>query len=367
VANRLDPAELRRAWASAQLLSADPPATAVDEVVARLVGVQAQDRTAAALAVRARTRHLTTASVHAAAVGDRAVVLTWSLRGTRHLHLAADVRWIVGLLGPTFAHGSPRRNRQLGIDGVRGEEALRALRRALEADGRLTRADVRRRLADAGVDPHGQAPVHLLRRAGLEGWLCVVPGRGPEETYVVVDDWLPPAGPVAPDDAGAELARRYLAGYGPAAPSDFAAWSGLGLTVARRAWAALAGDVVEVDEPRGRSWVLRGGCGAGGGPTSVRLLGGFDNLLLGYADRSPVLAPEHARKVNVGGGMVRPVVVVDGRVVATWRHRAGRGGYRVEVAAFGGLPGEVHSAIDDEIVDVGRFLGTPAVSAGAGG
>lgn len=366
MALRLDSAGLRRAWASTQLLSTAPYARTAADVVDRLVGVQAQDLTAAALAIRARTRGLTATDVESAARRDRSLVLTWSLRGTRHFHAAGDVRWIVGLLGRSFARGTPARNQQLGIDGARGDEAVRVLRRALEADGPLTRPEVRRRLAACGVDPDGQAPVHVLHRAALEGLICVLPGPG-EEAYVLLDDWVPRARPVPPDQAVAELARRYLAGYGPATPRDFAAWSGLGLTVARSAWRALAGDLIEVEEPRGRSWALARRRSGQSTPSPVRLLGGFDSLLLGYADRSPVLGGEHARSVNSGGGMVKPVVVADGQAVGTWRHRGGRAGVAVELRPFGALDADMEDAIDREVADVRRFLAPIAVSGGATG
>ena len=51
----------------------------------------------------------------------------------------------------------------------------------------------------------------------------------------------------------------------------------------------------------------------------MRLLPAFDEYLLGWRDRSFALAPERARSVNRGGGMIRPVLIVDGRVEATWR------------------------------------------------
>ncbi len=326
-----------------QLLSA-PAARAVDEVVGRLVGVQAQDATAAALAVRARSRGLVAADVDAAR-DDRRVVLTWSLRGTRHLHRAEDVRWLVGLVGPAFLTPS-KRAEQLGIGGATGDRAVRVLRDALAAEGPLTRDEVKARLAPHGVDPSGQAAIHVIARAALEGLLCVLPG----ERYVLLDDWLGPADGTSPAPAAGELARRYLSAFGPASPADFAAWTGLGLPAARREWAAVADDVVEVAPT---SWLLAAdgdrAAAAARRPGPVRLVGAFDFLLLAYADRRLHLSPDHARLVNPGGGMVKALVVDDGRVVGTWSRPAGR----VDVRPF-----EESSAanVEREAEDVRRFL-----------
>lgn len=58
------------------------------------------------------------------------------------------------------------------------------------------------------------------------------------------------------------------------------------------------------------------------------LLPGFDELVLGYADRSATVPTEFADRVVPGGnGVFQPVVVDDGRAVGTWK-RTGRGAKR---------------------------------------
>jgi Winged helix DNA-binding domain len=64
----------------------------------------------------------------------------------------------------------------------------------------------------------------------------------------------------------------------------------------------------------------------------VFLLPGFDEYMLGYADRSAALAAEFAERIVPGGnGMFRPTVVADGQVVGTWSH-TGRGTDRTVLA-----------------------------------
>jgi hypothetical protein len=343
---RLSDAGVRRARVRGQLLSGRVRAgRSVEDVVGRLVGVQAQDVTAAGLAIRARSRGLVAADVDAARE-DRRVVLTWSLRGTRHLHRADDVRWLVALVGPTFLRPS-KRAEQLGIGGAAGDRAMEALVYALAAEGPLTRPQVKERLAPHGVDPSGQAPIHVIARAALEGRLCVVPG----ERYVLLDDWLGlPTAAAGGDGGSGELARRYLAAFGPASPADFAAWSGLGPPAARREWSAIEGDVVEVAPSL---WLLAAevdrAAAAARRPAPTRLVGAFDSLLLAYADRRLHLSPDQARLVNPGGGMVKPLVVADGEVVGTWS----RPGGRVDVRPF---PRSTGLDVDHEAEDVRRFL-----------
>jgi hypothetical protein len=52
---------------------------------------------------------------------------------------------------------------------------------------------------------------------------------------------------------------------------------------------------------------------------SVHLLPGFDEFVLGYTDRSLVLAPEHSDLIVPGGnGVFKKTVVASGKVVGTW-------------------------------------------------
>jgi hypothetical protein len=331
------------------LLDDHPPA-GVQTVVAAVAGIPAQDIAAAAMSIRARCPGLAVADLARAVREERGVVLTWSMRGTRHLHPAADVRWLLKVFGPVF--GRPgRRAEQLGIAGASGDRAVAALRDALAAEGMLTRPQVKERLAAAGVNVSGQAPAHVLQRAALEGVLCVVPdphGTHGQERSVLLDDWVPSSQVPSREEALALLASRYLRAFGPAGLRDFRAWSGLPAAQAELGWAAVTGGADRPAEPGDARPAPR--------RCPVRLTGGFDTLLLGYADRSLHLAPEHARRVNAGGGLVRPVVLDDGIVVATWRYVRGATD-TVEVVPFEALSRRALDGVEREVGDIGVFLG----------
>jgi len=287
-----------RLRAGAQLLHR-PERLGAHELVRRLGAVQAQDARAWPQALAARTDGLAGAPDE-----DPALVRTWLMRGTLHVVPAEDAAWMRDLLVPRMATASRRRMAQLGFDERSADEAVARVAQALE-DGPLTRAQVAAVLEEAGLPCTGQAPVHVLFRAAARGVLV----GGPGDTVVSAADRLPPAR--APVDPEAELARRHLRSRAPARPEDFAAWAGLPLGVARAAWRRL--DLVET----GGGWALRDAVPEPVRPGLVRALPMFDELLLGWHDRSPVLAPEHAAAV-VRGGIVRAVVTVGGRVAGTW-------------------------------------------------
>ncbi len=288
-----------RLRAGGQLLGRRERLSAPD-LVRRLGAVQAQDARAYPLALHARTEGLGTGAEE-----EPGIVRTWLMRGTLHLAPAEDAAWMRDLLAPRMAATSRRRMGQLGFDEGSAERAVGVVERALH-DGPLTRAQVAALLEREGLPSTGQAPVHVLFRAAARGVL--VCGAG--DTVLLAADRLPPA--PAPADPEAELARRHLAGRAPARPEDLATWSGLPLGRARRAWEAL--DLVELEE----GWALRGHVPEPVPRDLVRLLPMFDELLLGWRDRAPVVPAEHAARVLPGGGILRATVTVGGRVAGTW-------------------------------------------------
>lgn len=369
--------ELRAVRMRVQLLAGEP-ARSVAAAVERLGGVQAQAAGPARLAVRARTAGLTAEDVDRAADVDPTVVRTWAMRGTLHMVPAADVRWMVGLLGPVFARAGRRRREQLELDDRTCERGLAAIERVLRSSGPLTRAQLVERIADEGVriDPSTQAPAHLVAYAAMRGLICRGPDVDPDEpSYVLLDDWIDrvdradranDGSRLDRDEALAELARRYLVGYGPATVQDFLTWSGLPAADGKKAFALISDEIVDVDAA-GTAMSASSATDLDApdtpdapdalGRCPPRLLGHFDALLLGYRGRDLVLDPAYGKRIQAGGGFVRPAVVAGGRVIGTWRLE--RRGKRFTVVAepFGGLPRDSRDGLRAEAEDIGRFLG----------
>ncbi len=134
---------------------------------------------------------------------------------------------------------------------------------------------------------------------------------------VLLSKWLGrESDPLASDEA---LIRRYLAAFGPAAVADIRAWSGLaGLP---KAVAAMRDELVTFRDERGRQLIDLPDAPRPDPetPAPVRFLPAFDNAILGYDDRSRIIDDEH-RGLSVAG---ERVVLVDGRVAATWTVNAG--------------------------------------------
>lgn len=283
------------------------------------------------------------------------------MRGTLHLVAATDVAWLLSLFGPRFATRGPEPKRlaEMGLDGETVEESVEALVEVLEERGPLTRDELATALLEQGVDldPKGQGPNFLIRRAALRGRLCEVGWAGRQGVYDRLEAWLPPEGGSSDrETALSRLVRRYVAAFGPATLGDFVAWSGLTVTDARGAWEAADG-TVELTLGGTPMLAIEGETeGSAGSEPNVRLLPAYDSYLLGYAPENRPIDDAYRSRVWPGGGVIRPTVVVDGIVRGTWRLERSRTVPVVEVSLFEPLDGGL-GGLEAEAADVGRFLG----------
>ena len=332
---------------TAQMLAGEPARGPV-EVAERLLAIQGQDPRGARLAIRARTAGLTAADVDRALTEHRSLVITWLNRGTLHLVRTEDYWWLHPLMvRPQLQAAVGRRMSQIGLTASDADKGVAVVEEALAARGPLTRIELGEVIAAAGLPSDDNTPMHVIALASMRGAAVRGPMVGAQHAYVHVRDWLgkpPPA--LDLDVALAELARRYLAGHGPAADKDLAKWSGLPLGQVRRGLTAIAAELR--DRPDGLAEL------AVAAPAehlpSPRLLGAFDPVLLGWADRAPIVG-KYQQIVTVNG-LFRPFALVAGQAAATWSWSA----RQVVMSRFAELPEHVEAALMAEARDVQRFL-----------
>jgi hypothetical protein len=280
------------------------------------------------------------------------LIRTWTVRGTVHLIPASDRGWLHALCAPRFGAGrfEPLMAKRGGLEIARG---MRADVLDILAEAPRNRADLLVELAARGHPELAQAPANLFMPwLATQGLVVGLP-----------DGRFRPAEPPAPvdrDEALGTMARRYLAGYGPAAAADLAAWSGLPLRDAGGGLDA-AGPLEEVGELR----ALPGALDREPPPAPpARLLAAFDTALLGWRSRELLLGGQDGRRLLPGSGIVRATVLARGLIAGTWRMVGSARHREVEVEWFG-RPA-ARSQLEAEARDVGRFLGVEArVAAGA--
>ena len=229
-------------------------------------------------------------------------VKTWTLRGTLHLIAQSDLPLFLyngrsHFLRPCDTmenddHLSAARKRELAAiildaaqKGCGGREELRLLCR----EHGMTAAE-----EQSAFDPWGG----LLRALCESGVLC--------HTAQQKKDFrpCPPFAPMTKADALRALMRRYLTHYGPVTVQDAAYFFPREFVCEGKIFYRLE-DINVI-----------------GDLSCCRFLAGFDPLMLGYEKRSnPFLPEESLRGVFTLAGIVRPSILLDGKIVGVWKCR----------------------------------------------
>jgi hypothetical protein len=334
-----------------------PPGSLL-EVVRELCGVHAQLASSAELALWARVDGLERDAVRAALEDERRLVKTWAMRGTLHLLAADDLALYVAVLGPRWDNPGGAWLRGHGVPEEHFRAIVRAVPRALDGRPR-TREEVADRLAEAGGPELRERLLSgwgaLLKPSAHRGELCFGSPRGRNVTFVRPDRWLGPLERYDPDDGAREVARRFLAAYGPATTDGFARWIGFRGALPKRMLASLGDEAAEVEVDGEAALVLAADLdtlGKAGRPRGVRLLPAFDPLVVGVRPRDHIVPAEHEARVYRPQAWISPVVLVDGVAAGIWKHEHGR----VEVELFGRIPRAAQQALDEEAERLRAFL-----------
>ena len=342
--------ELNRATLARQLLLRREPLGPL-EAIERLVSLQAQFPKPPYTGLWTRVegferRHLTKL------ITDQRVVRATMMRHTLHLIGSRDYALLRMTVQPalTRSFGSIAGKRMAGVDmdGLLGLAA-----RELSEHPR-TFAEMRVTLAAAYPDRDPSAMGYAVRTflplvqlpSGAEHGYPAIP------QFTLAGDFL--SEPFAAAGQERALIRRYLAAFGPAAVRDIQAWSGLG------------GLKLAADQMRDELMTFRDESGRelldlddaprppADTPAPARFLPDFDNLIVGHADRTRIIADEHRRKVSLPAAVVRATFLLDGFVAGTWKLERAKGAVTLVIEPFGRLA----RAQRDELAAEGERLVT---------
>lgn len=335
----------------------------VAAVVRRLCGVQAQVASSAELAVRVRRQSSRPGEVGRALAEGR-LIKTWAMRGALHLLTPEDGGAFLSLIAAQRSWELPSWQRYFGMTNKRWDTLRAAVGEALDGppltrDELVTAIVAKRGLGHLGEELRSGWGT-LFKPLAWQGELCYGPSQGTRVTFTRPDlasaRW---AGVPDPEEAGPTAIRAYLAAYGPATTDNLRNWLARGRIGARhlRSWFDSLGDqLAEVQVDGEPAWALAEDVDelASARPTkAVRLLGGFDQYVLGpgTADVHVVPAPRRSA-VSKQSGWISPVVVAGGVVSGTWS----LDGDRVQVAWFGEAGKPPRTALAAEVKRLSSIL-----------
>ncbi|MGQ0642641.1 MAG: winged helix DNA-binding domain-containing protein [Gemmatimonadaceae bacterium] len=326
--------------------------------------VQGQDYLEALWGVGLRTKGAMQQDIERA-IARREIVRTWPMRGTLHFVAPDDIKWMVTHLTPRVMTAAAARHRELELDAAVFTRAAKVCERVLQGGKHLTRPALYAALGAAGIRASESRGMHIMSYLAHRGPLCFGPRSGKQATFTLLEEWIPNATMLSRDEALAELALRYFQSHGPASLHDFAWWSGLPVADARRGIESVQ-PLLLSEAVEGRSyWFTEQAHNTKSTTTSTRayLLPVFDEYVVAYRERSAVRDPALTKRVNAGGGIFKPIVVIDGRVVGTWKRDFQGSGVAIAASPFTRISAEHRRKIERAARRYGAFLQMPVTTA----
>lgn len=326
------------------------------QVVSWLAAVQAQDYAGAKWALGLRLREGSDDDVEQAFTSG-AILRTHLLRPTWHFVSPADIRWMLALTAPRVQAANAFMYKKSGLDSALFKRSRAALVKALRGGQHLTRAELREVFQKAGLATEGEQRLsYLMMQAELEGVVCSGARRGKQFTYALLEERVPPARPLDREAALAELSRRYFLSRGPATVYDFAKWSGLTVTDARRGLEAVQSQFHPVNVDGQTYWLSEAAAPPGSPPPRAHLLSIYDEYISGYKDRSAIGDPRHAERLRAMGNDLTAVILVNGRIVGTWKRALPKEVVSIDLTLFTSPSQAETRAIEAAAQRYGAFL-----------
>jgi len=207
----------------------------------------------------------------------------------------------------------------------------------------------------------------ILKETAYEGLTVHAQPCERESCFARLDSWLPDLdlNKIGEEEAQRRLFIKYLRGYGPATQQDFVLWSGLMAGDAKRAIenASLLVKEVEIEGVEGRFWLLKEDLKTLDSISlkekmPVSLLPKFDSILLGHKDRTRIIRDEYKKRVfKPVVGDIAATVLVNGRVIGTWKPKKTKHALTVMITPFEKISKEDLKEIEDRATALSQFMG----------
>ena len=348
---RLDPARVNAWRIDRQLLGREKAANPV-EVAQRLIGVQAQVTSSAALSIALRSKpargKAPAINATTRALLDRRLVRSWAMRGTLHLFAADDVPTVAAALQNREMWRRPAWLRWFGVTEKEMERLIDTIGEVLDVWPPRSRAELAEEIGGRLGPKTGKLLLGswggTLKVASDRHYLVQSAEDDAGVRFVRASRWIETWRQEDRHEALATLVERYLAAYGPATLKEVLRWWGVAVVAMLKPVVEALGDrltEVEVDGVRAyaRTADVEAIEATRARKSHVVLVGGFDPFIVGAGLREQLLPPAHLGRAPRGlPGWISPVVLVDGVAAGVWDWRDPPAGWRSRSTSSSGFP-----------------------------
>jgi hypothetical protein len=297
---------------------AEPAFSNPRQLVEWMGAMQAQEYAMAKWAIGLRLPASTDAAVEEA-FDNGQILRTHLLRPTWHFVSPADIRWMLALSAPQVNALGAYMYRQLELDKKIFIRSASVIAKALEGGKYLTRLELQNSLKQKKIIADGLRLGCIMIHAELDGLICSGPRKGKQFTYALLDERVPATPVLTRDESLARLSNIYFISRAPATIADFATWSGLSKTEAKKAAAMLGSNFIKQRMGDEEYIVSTAPITKISPARSSFLMPDYDEYGMGYKDRSALQSQntKDPRKVSIGAKYNR-FIVINGVIEGTW-------------------------------------------------
>jgi len=343
------------------------------KVVDDVCGLHAQASATPYLSLWNRIENFENGLLDEALYRDKALVKVWCMRGTLHIIPSQDLPIYNRALKRMWFEHHGRFMRTPDWPSVE-ERKKRIYPKIVEA---LAQKPLKRKELNAKVrlllkddsKPYQRlfsAWGGILKETGYEGLTVHAQPCERGSCFARLDKWLPNINlnMIDEDEAKEKLLIKYLRSYGPASQQDFVLWSGLMAGDVRNAIDNVTGSLleeVEIKGVKGRFWMLKEDFKilarmSLDEKAPPYLLPKFDSFVLGHKDRTRIIRPEYMKHVFRKAGDIAATLLINGRIVGTWRQKKTKDTLTVTISPFQKLTKKDLKEVGEKVKALCRFV-----------
>ena len=279
-----------------------PELKSVKDIVSWMGAIQAQDYPMAKWAIGVRMSDPSEKRIESSL--DKGEILhIHVLRPTWHFISSDDIYWMLHLSAQKIKSSLRSRHKELELTESVITKTSGIIEKALSNGLSLTRDELATEFHNTKIKTDANRLSHLLFRAEMDGIVCSGPMKNNKLTYSLLYERVPHKNDLSRDESLAALAKRYFLSRCPATLEDFAWWSNLSITDARKAIDFVRSDFFPETIGSSTYWLPYSFPTAGSGTNSVHLLPAFDEFLISYKDRNISLSLIHNKKTVTDNGI----------------------------------------------------------------
>ena len=293
--------------------------------------IQAQDTNQAHRCIASRLKWCIHSDI-AKAINNKEIIRSRPMRGTLHYVDPSCIHWILNLCASKTLSWFKKRREFLGISEQDAESSLNIIDSALRGWNILTRSQLWHILQESGIPMHTQWLYHLTCYAATKKLICFWPKDGKEDTFVLLNEWIPKSHTITYDEQLAQLTRMYIRSHGPCTSDDLHRRCGLWKNICKQAINSILSELCTIeyndkeyyyydqwftiDDKHVSPWLL---------------LWGFDEYFLWYKERSFITNKEYISQYYTKNWIFFPLIVYRGKIIGTRNRQIKRSSININI------------------------------------